>query len=57
MSVTQVQWCAENERFAVAFSDGLLSMCSKEQFEPPVSVEAHEVTQLFLLTVWCGYGW
>ena len=43
MSVTQIQWYAENDRFAVGFADGVLSMCSKEQFEPPVSVEAHEV--------------
>ena len=45
VSVTHIQWYDEDKRFAVGFSDGIVCMCSKETFEEPQAIEAHEVSQ------------
>ena len=43
MSVTHLSWFDEDKKFAVAFNDGLIYMASKEEFEEPIIVEAHQV--------------
>ena len=43
MSVTQLAWYDEDKRFAIAFSDGLIYMGSKEEFEEPIIIDAHQV--------------
>ncbi|PVD19395.1 hypothetical protein C0Q70_19883 [Pomacea canaliculata] len=42
VSVTQLAWYDEDHRFAVGYSDGELALCSKNDFEDPVKVEAHK---------------
>lgn len=41
--MTQLAWYDEDHRFAVGYSDGELALCSKNDFEDPVKVEAHKV--------------
>ena len=45
MSVTQLAWFDEDRKFAVAFGDGELMLCSRNEFEEPVKVEAHQVSK------------
>lgn len=44
VSVTQLAWFDEDKNFAVAYSDGVVSLCSKLDLEQPVTTEAHQVT-------------
>ena len=43
VAVTQLAWYDEDKRFGIAFSDGLIYMATKEEFEEPIIVEAHQV--------------
>ncbi|XP_076465936.1 putative E3 ubiquitin-protein ligase HERC1 isoform X3 [Babylonia areolata] len=40
--VTQLAWFDEDRKFAVAYHDGELVLCSRNEFEEPVRVEAHQ---------------
>ncbi|KAK7467957.1 hypothetical protein BaRGS_00036800 [Batillaria attramentaria] len=42
VSVTQLAWFDEDRRFAVGYSDGELALCSRNDLEEPVKVEAHQ---------------
>ncbi|KAJ8304108.1 hypothetical protein KUTeg_017691 [Tegillarca granosa] len=42
VSVTCIAWFDEDRNFAVAFSDGVISLCSKLEIEQPVITEAHQ---------------
>ncbi|KAK7116135.1 hypothetical protein V1264_001871 [Littorina saxatilis] len=42
VSVTQLAWFDEDHKFAVAYSDGELLLCSRNEFEEPLKVEAHQ---------------
>lgn len=43
-SVTCLSWSNEDQRFAVSFSDGVLSLCSRVDFKQPIIVEAYETS-------------
>lgn len=43
-SVTNIQWFDEDKQVAVAFSDGIVSLCTKEYYNMPIHIEAHEVS-------------
>ena len=43
VAVSRISWYDEDKSFAVGYADGMISICSKEEYETPVSVEAHEV--------------
>ena len=43
VAVTQLAWYDEDKRFGIAFSDGLIYMATKEEFEEPIIIEAHQV--------------
>ena len=45
VAVSHISWYDEDKSFAVAYVDGVISICSREEYELPVSVEAHEVHQ------------
>ncbi|XP_035829751.1 probable E3 ubiquitin-protein ligase HERC1 isoform X3 [Aplysia californica] len=42
VSVTSIVWYEEDHRFAVSYSDGVISLCSREDFEQPLNVDAHK---------------
>ncbi|XP_059169765.1 probable E3 ubiquitin-protein ligase HERC1 isoform X3 [Physella acuta] len=42
VSVTSIAWYEEDRRFAVGYSDGVISLCSRENFEQPVNIDAHK---------------
>ncbi|XP_052100156.1 probable E3 ubiquitin-protein ligase HERC1 isoform X2 [Mytilus californianus] len=42
VSVTKLAWFDEDKNFAVAYSDGVVSLCSKLDIEQPVTTEAHQ---------------
>ncbi len=41
--MTQLAWFDEDKRFAISFNDGLIYMGSKEEFQQPIVIEAHQV--------------
>ena len=43
VSVTKLAWFDEDKNFAVAYSDGVVSLCSKLDIEQPITTEAHQV--------------
>ena len=46
MAVTCLAWFDEDRKFAVAYADGELVLCSKNEYEEPVKIEAHQVLYL-----------
>uniref|UniRef100_A0A2C9KCS9 B30.2/SPRY domain-containing protein n=1 Tax=Biomphalaria glabrata TaxID=6526 RepID=A0A2C9KCS9_BIOGL len=42
VSVTCIVWYEEDKRFAVGFSDGVISLCSRQEFEQPINIDAHK---------------
>ncbi|KAH9513368.1 putative E3 ubiquitin-protein ligase herc1 [Bulinus truncatus] len=42
VSVTSIAWYEEDKRFAVGFSDGVISLCSRQDFEQPININAHK---------------
>ncbi|CAL1541385.1 unnamed protein product [Lymnaea stagnalis] len=42
VSVTCIVWYEEDRRFAVGYSDGVISLCSREDFGQPVNIDAHK---------------
>ena len=46
MAVTCLAWFDEDRKFAVAYADGELVLCSKNEYEEPVKIEAHQVLHL-----------
>ncbi|KAL8615069.1 hypothetical protein ACOMHN_013603 [Nucella lapillus] len=42
VSVTHLAWFDEDRKFAVAYHDGELMLCSRNEYEEPVRVEAHQ---------------
>ena len=47
-AVSQLAWYDEDKKFVVAYADGMLAECSREETEAPRIVEAHEVRNTFL---------
>ena len=45
VSVTQLAWFDEDSKFAVAYQDGEVMLCGKNEYEEPIKVEAHQVRQ------------
>ena len=43
VAVTQLAWYKEDHEFFVAFSDGMLARCTRDETDPPAIIEAHEV--------------
>ena len=43
VSVTSIQWYDEDKCFAAAFSDGVVSLSTKDSFISPIIIEAHKV--------------
>ena len=50
--MTQLAWYKEDHEFFVAFSDGMLARCTRDETDPPAIIEAHEVG----VTSRCGSG-
>ena len=44
VSVTRLQWYDEDKCFAIAFSDGLVSLSTKDGYVSPIIIDAHKVT-------------
>ena len=44
MSVTKIQWYDEDKCFAIAFSDGVVSLSTKDSYIAPIIIDAHQVT-------------
>ncbi len=42
-SVSQLRWYDEDKKFAVGFSDGVVLLCAKDDFESVIPLEAHQV--------------
>ena len=42
----QLQWFHEDRRFAVAYSDGMVYLSTRQQFDQLIAVEAHQVKTL-----------
>jgi len=43
VSVTSIQWYDEDKCFAAAFSDGVVSLSTKDSFISPIIIDAHKV--------------
>ena len=43
VSVTKIQWYDEDKCFATAFSDGVVSLCTKDSYIAPIVIDAHQV--------------
>lgn len=43
VSVSHLEWYEEDGRFAVAFADGAIHLCGREDYMANIAVEAHEV--------------
>ncbi len=41
--VTQLAWYDDEKRFAVGFSDGLIYLATRDEFQQPTRLEAHQV--------------
>ncbi|XP_067667414.1 probable E3 ubiquitin-protein ligase HERC1 [Haliotis asinina] len=48
VSVTQIAWFNDDRRFAVGYSDGMVSLCSQAEFEQPLNTEAHQNSVLVM---------
>lgn len=48
VSVKYMAWFDEDKRFAVGYSDGMVYLCSKDDFQEPVAIEAHQVGSYFV---------
>ena len=44
VSVTKIQWYDEDKCFAAAFSDGVVSLSTKDSYISPIIIDAHQVT-------------
>ncbi|BFZ01051.1 hypothetical protein BsWGS_04090 [Bradybaena similaris] len=55
VSVTAIAWYEEDGRFAVGYSDGVISLCSREDFEQPVNIDAHKSSVTGLLWDTTGF--
>jgi len=44
VSVTRIQWYDEDKCFATAFSDGVVSLATKDSYIAPIIIDAHQVT-------------
>ena len=44
VSVTKIQWYDEDKCFAAAFSDGVVSLSTKDSYIAPIIIDAHQVT-------------
>ncbi|GFS09340.1 HECT and RLD domain-containing E3 ubiquitin protein ligase family member 1, partial [Elysia marginata] len=43
VSVVSIAWFEEDRRFAAAYSDGFISLCSLKNDEQPINIDAHQV--------------
>jgi len=43
VSVTKLQWYDEDKCFAIAFSDGTVSLSTKDGYIAPIIIDAHKV--------------
>ena len=43
VSVRQIEWYDEDKRFAVGYSDGMVYLCSPDEYQQPIAIEAHQV--------------
>ncbi|GFO36542.1 HECT and rld domain-containing e3 ubiquitin protein ligase family member 1, partial [Plakobranchus ocellatus] len=55
VSVTSIAWYEEDRRFAVAYSDGVISLCSKENYEQPINIDAHQTSIVSICWDTTGY--
>jgi len=44
VSITKIQWYDEDKCFAVVFSDGVVSLSTKDSYISPIIINAHKVT-------------
>jgi len=44
VSVAKLQWYDEDKCFAIAFSDGIVSLSTKDGYISPIIIDAHKVT-------------
>jgi hypothetical protein len=46
VSIRNIEWYDEDKRFAVGYSDGMVYLCSSDEYQQPIAIEAHQVRQL-----------
>jgi len=42
VSVRHIEWYDEDKRFAVGYSDGMVYLCSPDEYQQPIAIEAHQ---------------
>jgi len=55
VSVTKLQWYDEDKCFAAAFSDGVVSLSTKDSFISPIIIDAHKVTVALWRAQFCQF--
>ncbi|RUS81199.1 hypothetical protein EGW08_011064, partial [Elysia chlorotica] len=55
VSVMSIAWYEEDRRFAAAYSDGVISLCSMKNDEQPINIDAHQSSIMSICWDCTGY--